>query len=1849
MDKKDIGKKMLKSGGKMAAQAAENNVNNSNDTAGEIAKTGKDVAKGAVSTGKMAAKLAAQDYLGAIKEFFKDPKGVLTTVIAIVLVPLIIIACVMTTLVNSVWNIIADKPVSSMVDEYIDDLNYAEKECFSKACESVSEEALNEISEKVLAIDLGEETLNKTKNENFKNPEAIQQNLGMAYNSMRRYSANGKSYPLYDKILMGEAKVFPIAEDNSNGFTVEYNNAGMSPNTTWQRVTHLIDFNTNEATYQKYIKKTGIKSEDASFDGLQSELDKTNKVVYDFIYNNERINSSGYTFSMLEMIFNEKYDFEAEKEMNQGNDSLGGTFADYFEKIEEARNNKTLTKEMLSSYLSQLGSLYKVQGNKAYYLNSNYVTKFNGYVDEYNNKYVKDADSKSKLTHIADDENYIKKTADGARLDRKKAFKEFIKKEEVYKKLLTKNVTVECTNPNGMYNYRLKIPNTSDKLKSPFINVQNTKKLITVTIDVDICDYDTLAQIFGYKIQDENGKWVDNEELLNWIITNGGLDSEEVKSSNEEKTSESSEESSVEDTSSVTASDVVENIANNTTVDQNSFLWPLDLSDKEITVSSKFGDRDNPFGGGNEKHKGLDISAPMRTKIAASIPGKVVRAGYSSSYGNVVEIESEVNINGERKTVRTLYAHMSGIAVKEGVAITRGENLIGYVGSTGNSTGPHLHFEVKIKNDETGKFENVDPLGVLNEGNLYYLNSSALSNFDGSLNSFFENCKDSGTATAAVLTDAGYTKSSMYWQYKNNVYNVMFRSAVSDSSKQKFFVDTDNIVKNDDGSLKIVEYSSADFEKIDSSFANNVELARDSAMNYNKKYYAVYCYPDTVVQMNMSGYRTNFKYERMSKGQNVKDNFYNNKIAGSIGGINYIVSNLPCDLSNTGSKLANYIASDYEMKSINDKEKAKSIKVSAYNKDDYEPTQQFSYLSYVFANVSYGFEVANLQISFPDGNGGEHLMTASDYNNNNYGVFHLNKDVLNQTVTEKFNDDTSDSDFQMGNCILGNVLNENFYPKNWKNYDENDTSTYPFFIVSVTNTQFGAKSGMNIDPPALEDIFDLDTVGDTAFIDSSSNMTWPIVKSYEHTNDVYPLFNGTVISADKENSQMTIRDSVGSLMIIKNIIPAENIVGAFGTETCLGRVPDGVEVQISGVTVNSDGSIKEETIINASKSLKTVLNISSRSEMSMAEDSEGRYNKVLSMMSGEVVDVTTSTIKVKSVEENLYYEYSGLKVNDDILDTFASNGKVSLASGSEVGILYLTDKNNNTNHLSVIVYTDSANDFDNSVQYYNPANYFKFLKEEETSARKILIQNNAGQTLSGIILNRGCEMQLTAKITPDSARGSEVTWISDNPDLVSVDSTGKIVASSDKYGIATISCSFVDGEGISGSCVVNVPEKLVDISVSCANGFTQPEKGKLSDDKYKPCMLTLLDPDAVLDIEMKNGVAKADFNAYTTQTSALKSVKWSIVDGNGNLNSEFATIDERGSLVSKKAMKENQTIYVKAESADNIGESTYVLVAVRIVQPLKSLKLNPDSLSFVLNNKESETLGYSYTCVPADATYQSVTASLSAGSENYFSLNSSNQTVAATSPGSGYLKIVSNHYPNITSQISLEAGVMVDKVKIVKKPTQLMSGENYELEVKGYYKNKEVSLNSAGVTVEWTINNMNKKSDNVYMSDNIKVNNSTLCIPQILHKEFKTEIKVNVNSMHPVVSDSFTATVYPFVSIEKSAESVFDGKIGMLYSECIRSSDKAQTVNEVLPRNIVNKFDYSPSGLESGKEYKINNYYPSGVKIEFESDEAVSVVYDNSAKTIIATVNDGYIAGTFTATIIFKDGRKFTGEFNVSN
>ena len=126
-------------------------------------------------------------------------------------------------------------------------------------------------------------------------------------------------------------------------------------------------------------------------------------------------------------------------------------------------------------------------------------------------------------------------------------------------------------------------------------------------------------------------------------------------------------------------------------------LWPVKFY-KEI--SSPFGERIHPITGKQSFHKGIDIPAPQDTDILSSDDGIVSFSGVMNGYGNVIKIK---HFDGKE----TLYAHNNSNIVEKGDVVKTGQ-VIAKVGTTGNSTGNHLHFETIINN------ENINPINIVN-------------------------------------------------------------------------------------------------------------------------------------------------------------------------------------------------------------------------------------------------------------------------------------------------------------------------------------------------------------------------------------------------------------------------------------------------------------------------------------------------------------------------------------------------------------------------------------------------------------------------------------------------------------------------------------------------------------------------------------------------------------------------------------------------------------------------------------------------------------------------------------------------------------------------------------------------------------------------------------------------------------------------------------------------------------------------------------------------------------------------------------------------------------------------------
>jgi len=118
-------------------------------------------------------------------------------------------------------------------------------------------------------------------------------------------------------------------------------------------------------------------------------------------------------------------------------------------------------------------------------------------------------------------------------------------------------------------------------------------------------------------------------------------------------------------------------------------ILPLGAPVKQMRITSKFGTRKDPFTGKQKKHRGIDFAGRIGTELMAVAPGRVISAGERVGYGTTVEIDHGLGFT-------TLYAHLSQILVSRGDWVRPG-TVIGLGGSSGRSTGPHLHYEIRYK------------------------------------------------------------------------------------------------------------------------------------------------------------------------------------------------------------------------------------------------------------------------------------------------------------------------------------------------------------------------------------------------------------------------------------------------------------------------------------------------------------------------------------------------------------------------------------------------------------------------------------------------------------------------------------------------------------------------------------------------------------------------------------------------------------------------------------------------------------------------------------------------------------------------------------------------------------------------------------------------------------------------------------------------------------------------------------------------------------------------------------------------------------------------------------------------
>lgn len=198
------------------------------------------------------------------------------------------------------------------------------------------------------------------------------------------------------------------------------------------------------------------------------------------------------------------------------------------------------------------------------------------------------------------------------------------------------------------------------------------------------------------KLSNTFKKEISEKTSVSQVLDNKKDDNDRVEKNEEKIDSEETEdvELEIEENELLRIVPVNASVANK---NANSLIWPINNG----TITSRFGDREDPFFGNSEYHQGLDIAVPIGTNIKSVFDGVIKSTGNSESYGYYIIIKHSDNFE-------TLYAHCSVICGRIGEKVSQG-TVIAKSGNSGRSTGPHLHFETKIN----GK--RVNPLEYLTE------------------------------------------------------------------------------------------------------------------------------------------------------------------------------------------------------------------------------------------------------------------------------------------------------------------------------------------------------------------------------------------------------------------------------------------------------------------------------------------------------------------------------------------------------------------------------------------------------------------------------------------------------------------------------------------------------------------------------------------------------------------------------------------------------------------------------------------------------------------------------------------------------------------------------------------------------------------------------------------------------------------------------------------------------------------------------------------------------------------------------------------------------------------------------
>jgi len=232
---------------------------------------------------------------------------------------------------------------------------------------------------------------------------------------------------------------------------------------------------------------------------------------------------------------------------------------------------------------------------------------------------------------------------------------------------------------------------TLNELKDELSFEQETVEQLAADKSVELAKYEKSISETQTVAAEYSSKLVEQEDIIETLIENERIRVEKERKAEEKRKKEEEAERIrlAEEKAANTASNDTSDNSNDNSTGSNTFtgdfIWPAPSSGR---ITSNFGYRDQPTAGASTYHKGIDIGASSGSKIVAAASGTVVTASYSVSTGNYIMIS-------HGNDTYTIYMHCSKLLVSAGDQVNQGE-AIGLVGSTGFSTGPHLHFGVMV-------------------------------------------------------------------------------------------------------------------------------------------------------------------------------------------------------------------------------------------------------------------------------------------------------------------------------------------------------------------------------------------------------------------------------------------------------------------------------------------------------------------------------------------------------------------------------------------------------------------------------------------------------------------------------------------------------------------------------------------------------------------------------------------------------------------------------------------------------------------------------------------------------------------------------------------------------------------------------------------------------------------------------------------------------------------------------------------------------------------------------------------------------------------------------------------------